>query len=66
MLMIMFHASVIFMLIHTVPKWMLAIIIVLLFLTVVGIPIAIAMVIYINKTNEGTILYLSEFMTWER
>ena len=49
----MFYASDIFMLIPTVPKWMLGIIIALLCLTVVGIPMVIAMIIYINKTNKG-------------
>ena len=38
----------------TVPNWIFAIIIVLLFLTVVGIPIAIAMIcMKCNKNNEG-------------
>ena len=54
----MFYASDIFMLIPTVPKWMLGIIIVLLCLTVVGIPMVIVMIIYIKKTNKGT-LYTS-------
>ena len=60
----MFNVATCLMLIPTVPKRMLAIIIVLLFLTVVGIPIAIAMIIYTCKTNQGT--HLSELRHGER
>ena len=61
--MVMFCISSVKCLFPTVPTLMIALVIVLLCLTVVGIPIAIALVVYSRgKTEKGWIVTITRFV----